>query len=217
MGKLRKMVKSDTMMPKPAHLPARQRLAGPDRRKQMLEVAVALIREEGVGALTLARLAAAAGVTKPVAYQHFETREGLLCALYQQLGQHHERAAGEALAALSSGTTPPEAAAEVVAAAIIDCILENGDSYAAIIAALASSPQGAGTSAALRQSIVTAYAAVLTRAANLTTAEALARALLGAGEGLAQGVRNCEISHTEAITTLSAMLAAGSGLSKLTR
>ncbi|WP_404799983.1 TetR/AcrR family transcriptional regulator [Actinoalloteichus fjordicus] len=34
--------------------------------------------------MTLRRLAERAGVSRPIAYDHFTTREGLLMALYQQ-------------------------------------------------------------------------------------------------------------------------------------
>jgi AcrR family transcriptional regulator len=51
--------------------------------RQLLDVAWQLVREEGTEALTLGRLAERAGVTKPVVYDHFVTRAGLLAALYE--------------------------------------------------------------------------------------------------------------------------------------
>jgi AcrR family transcriptional regulator len=51
---------------------------------QLLDVAWQLVREEGTEGLSLGRLAEQAGVTKPVVYDHFETRTGLLVALYQE-------------------------------------------------------------------------------------------------------------------------------------
>ena len=53
------------------------------RRAQLLETAAVIVRAEGTDALTLARLAEQAGVTKPIAYEHFGTRAGLLIALYR--------------------------------------------------------------------------------------------------------------------------------------
>lgn len=61
----------------------RRRLSRDERQRQLLEVAWRLVREEGTEALTLGRLAEQAGVTKPVVYDHFGTRAGLLAALYQ--------------------------------------------------------------------------------------------------------------------------------------
>lgn len=64
--------------------PPRKRLSREDRRRQLLDMAWQLVREEGTDALSLGRLAEQAGVTKPVVYDHFETRTGLLAALYEE-------------------------------------------------------------------------------------------------------------------------------------
>jgi AcrR family transcriptional regulator len=176
----------------------------------MLTVAAALIRTEGVGALTLARLAIAAGVTKPIAYQHFETREGLLAALYQQLGHHHEQAVATSIAGLPLAETSIEHAAAIIAGAMIDCILENGHSYAAIISALDASPHGAAIGATLRRDIVQAYAKVLQQATGCSQilALGLARALIGAGEALAVAVGEAEMTRNDAVIILTTMLGA---------
>jgi AcrR family transcriptional regulator len=67
------------------------------RREQLLDEALKLVRMEGTGGLTLARLAEAAGVTKPIAYEHFETREGLLMALFTRIDRKTEAAVMSAL------------------------------------------------------------------------------------------------------------------------
>ena len=61
----------------------RRRLSREDRLRQLLDMSWRVIRDEGTDALTLGRLAERAGVTKPVVYDHFGTREGLLTALYR--------------------------------------------------------------------------------------------------------------------------------------
>ena len=58
----------------------RRRLSREERYRQLVETAWQLIGEEGTEALTLGRLAERSGVTKPVVYDHFETRLGLLAA-----------------------------------------------------------------------------------------------------------------------------------------
>ena len=65
----------------------RRRMSREERQRQLLDVAWRLVREEGTEALTLGRLAEQAGVTKPVVYDHFSTRPGLLAALYQPVWQ----------------------------------------------------------------------------------------------------------------------------------
>ena len=61
------------------------RLAKPARREQLLDTALTLVREQGTDGLTLATLAEAAGVSRPIVYDHFGTRPELLLALYRQL------------------------------------------------------------------------------------------------------------------------------------
>jgi AcrR family transcriptional regulator len=61
----------------------KRRMTRDKRHNQLLEVAYAMIRSEGTDALTLARVAERAGVSKPIAYGHFGTRSGLLSALYR--------------------------------------------------------------------------------------------------------------------------------------
>ena len=51
-----------------------RRLSQAERRRQLLDTALVIIREEGADKLTLGRLASRAGVSKPVAYDHFGTR-----------------------------------------------------------------------------------------------------------------------------------------------
>lgn len=60
-----------------------KRLRKEDRRVQLLEVARGIVRQQGTEALTLGYLAERANVTKPIPYDHFGDREGLLMALYR--------------------------------------------------------------------------------------------------------------------------------------
>ena len=64
----------------------RQRLTR-ERRKQLIDVAWHIIRQEGTDALTLGYLATQAGVTKPVVYDHFDSRSGLFATLYREYDQ----------------------------------------------------------------------------------------------------------------------------------
>src|SRR5688500_17488341 len=64
-----------------------KRLSKAERRAQLLDTALDVVRDEGTDALTLARVAERAGVSKPIAYQHFETRGGLLVALYERMDE----------------------------------------------------------------------------------------------------------------------------------
>lgn len=55
-----------------------------ERRAELLDAATAAIREKGADA-TMAELAAAAGITKPILYAHFGDKAGLGAALAQRV------------------------------------------------------------------------------------------------------------------------------------
>src|SRR5690242_6694219 len=55
----------------------RSRLSAADRREQLISVAEGLFAEHGVQPTTVEDVATAAGVTKPLIYEHFGGKEGL--------------------------------------------------------------------------------------------------------------------------------------------
>ena len=59
----------------------RMRLSAPERRSQLLAVAGRLFAEQGYHGLSMEQLADAAGVSKPVLYQHFPSKGSLYRAL----------------------------------------------------------------------------------------------------------------------------------------
>jgi len=59
-------------------------MSGAERRVQLLDTAREIIRGEGVGALTMTRLADAAGVTKPIVYKHFRNSEDVLIEILKE-------------------------------------------------------------------------------------------------------------------------------------
>ena len=59
----------------------RIRLSAPQRRSQLLDVAGRLFAEQGFHGLSMEQLADAAGVSKPVLYQHFPSKRELYLAL----------------------------------------------------------------------------------------------------------------------------------------
>jgi AcrR family transcriptional regulator len=65
----------------------RKRLPPAERRALIVEAAGRLFGEQGYDAARLDDIAAAAGVTKPILYRHFETKEALYLAL---LARHRD-------------------------------------------------------------------------------------------------------------------------------
>jgi len=79
-----------------------------DTRARILDTAWGLVRERGVGAVTLADIAAATGVSRQLLYVHFENRAGLLVAM----ARRHDVRSGFAARAAGAGSLPPVAALE---------------------------------------------------------------------------------------------------------
>ncbi|MDQ8758288.1 TetR/AcrR family transcriptional regulator [Sphingosinicella sp. LHD-64] len=116
----------------------RQRLSRDARQRQLIDTAWRLVREEGTEALTLGRVAGEAGVTKPVVYDHFGTRAGLLASLYREYDSRQKTimdAAIEATPATLAGK------AGAIAATYVDCVLGMGLEIPGVSAALAGSPE----------------------------------------------------------------------------
>jgi AcrR family transcriptional regulator len=174
----------------------RRRLSREERHRQLLDAAWRLVREEGTEALTLGRLAEQAGVTKPVVYDHFGTRGGLLAALYREFDARQTALMDVALQA-----TPPNLPdrASVIAAAYIDCVLLQGREIPGVIAALAGSPELAAIKheceAAFLEKCRIALAPVAGAGA---IAPAGLRAMLGAAEALSDAAASGEITAAAA-------------------
>jgi AcrR family transcriptional regulator len=57
-----------------------------DRRRQLLQTALALFNERGVGGASMRELAQRAGVSVAATYHHFESKQALLRAVFEELG-----------------------------------------------------------------------------------------------------------------------------------
>lgn len=64
----------------------RRRMARADRRAQLVTTAMALFAERGVADVSMDEVAEHAGVTKPVLYDHFGSKDGLLSAVVDHVG-----------------------------------------------------------------------------------------------------------------------------------
>jgi AcrR family transcriptional regulator len=73
------------------------RLSAPARREQLLDVALQVFARSGYHDTSMNDVAEAAGVTKPVLYQHFESKRDLFLALLDAVG-------ARMLGAITAGT-----------------------------------------------------------------------------------------------------------------
>lgn len=178
------------------------RLPKEQRRQQMLETARAILGEEGAEALTLARLAERAGVSKPIAYDHFGSRAGLLIALCDEYNDRQVAAQAGALAA--RGATLADVA-QVFAGSYVTCVLDIGPAMGAAFAALAASEETAAFRQQLRAGYRAQYAKAFGRQVDVPPAEADAiyAGFLGAAEALAGDAAAGRISREAAIAALA--------------
>nr|WP_283937923.1 TetR/AcrR family transcriptional regulator [Sphingomonas caseinilyticus] len=104
----------------------------------MLELARQMVRNEGSEALTLGRLAQRAGVTKPIVYDHFGSRTGLLIELYQAFDARQNE-----LIDVAIGESGPDlgSRAGVLAATYVECVVTQGRELPGVVAALSGSPE----------------------------------------------------------------------------
>jgi AcrR family transcriptional regulator len=75
-----------------------QRLPGPERRRQLLDVAVEIFGVGGYDQASMSDIAAAAGITKPVVYQHFSSKRALFLEVLRECGRRMEEAIDKATA-----------------------------------------------------------------------------------------------------------------------
>ena len=68
--------------------PRQRRMRAPQRRRQILQVAANLLEKKGVDGLRLSTVAEAAGVSKPVVYDHFPDQAALIRALVLDYATH---------------------------------------------------------------------------------------------------------------------------------
>ncbi|MBP2302735.1 TetR/AcrR family transcriptional regulator [Azospirillum picis] len=191
-----------------ARQPVARRLSKAERRRQLLETALVIVREEGADRLTLGRLAERAGVSKPVAYDHFETRSGLLIELYRLIDVERVNAFRDAMAA---GERSREETVRALAAAYIECAAETDGEFHAIGAALAGSEEKAAVFQELLDNCVRMFVSVLQPHSALPPAdlERLCIGLVGAGEALSGAVVRGKCGRADAAATFAATIQGG--------
>ncbi|MDX7985857.1 TetR/AcrR family transcriptional regulator [Xenorhabdus sp. 12] len=191
---------------KQAHSHTRVRLSREERYQQLTDIAWKIIREEGTEALTLGKLAEKASVTKPVVYDHFGTRSGLLAALYTEFDNRQTAIID---AAIQQSEPVLEEKAAVIASSYIHCVLNQGREIPSIIAALAGSPELEKIKREYARIFIEKCEAILmpyTKGGKITAARLLA--MLGAAEVLSYAAVNGDITASQAEIELAAVIIA---------
>lgn len=164
-----------------------------------------IVRESGTDALTLGALAERAGVSKPITYSHFESRSGLMIALYKEIMDQQV----EALAtALEHTPARLEDVARVGAEAYMECTTAVGPEWHAIAAALKGDAQMDAYQQEMIRGHIAFYEEVLTPLSRLPP-EAVRRrcvGLMGAAEALSDEMVRGGCTKEEAANDLAALI-----------
>ena len=104
---------------------AAKRLPADRRREQLLEVALTLFAQRGFNATTMDDIAEAAGVTKPLLYQHFDSKRALYLELVGSVSDTMLEAIGKAVAAAGG----PRQQVEAGFAAYFHLVVTHADGF----------------------------------------------------------------------------------------
>lgn len=104
---------------------AARRLPADQRRQQLVEVALRLFAERGFTATTMDDIAEAAGVTKPLLYQHFGSKRALYLELVDSVAHRLLEAIDEA----TSAAAGPRQQVEGGFAAYFDLVVTHADAF----------------------------------------------------------------------------------------
>lgn len=183
----------------------RKKLSRADRREQLLETADRVIAEAGADALTMGALAEKAGVSKPVVYDHFGSRSGLLIALYRRADQQHMAAIVDAVELASDSLAD---IASIVAAAYMQCSTNAGTQWYAISAALKGDEEMNCVQRTLMDDYLAFYCDLFSPFSTLDAHAHRLRCIgiLGAAEALSENMVRGSVGETEAAETLARMI-----------
>ncbi|MGS0943044.1 TetR/AcrR family transcriptional regulator [Pseudomonas luteola] len=182
-----------------------RRLPKAERRRQLLDTALLIVREEGADRLTLGYLSVRAGVSKPVVYDHFDTRSSLLIELYRCIDIERVNAFRDAM---SLNPRSLEETAQLLASAYIQCAGDTTDEFYAIGAALAGSEEKAAVFQELLDNCVQMFIAVLKPHAAFSSGELerCCTGLVGAGEALSGALVRGRYSKDEVIDAFASLI-----------
>ncbi len=157
------------------------------REQQILDVAGAIFARAGYHSASMDEIADAAGVSKPMLYAYFSSKEGLYLA-------YIKRAGGQLLQRLVSARAPHDSASALLRARItefLSFVEEHGDGWKVLFGEVGPTRPFAENVAAVREQIADAIRRMIEAGAGSwpghppPASDAIAHALVGAGESLA--------------------------------
>jgi AcrR family transcriptional regulator len=104
-------------------------MTGQQRREQLLEIGRRLFAEKGFEGTSVEEIAATAGVSKPVVYEHFGGKEGL----YAVVVDHEIQRLLNALSTALTTETHPRQILEIAALTLLDYIETETDGFRILV------------------------------------------------------------------------------------
>ncbi|WP_033418620.1 TetR/AcrR family transcriptional regulator [Serinicoccus marinus] len=114
-------------------------MTGPQRRQQLIEVGRSLFAERGFEGTSVEQISEAAGVSKPVIYEHFGGKEGLYAVV---VDREIQALLGQITDALTAHEGNARALLEAAAMALLDYIEHSTDGFRILVR---DSPPGQST------------------------------------------------------------------------
>jgi AcrR family transcriptional regulator len=111
------------------------RLKAAQRREQLIDVATKLFAKSGYEATTTAAIAQAAGVTEPILYRHFKSKQELFVAIVRDVSMHTLRQ----WQAMIANVNDPAERLRIIAAAMPEHMRKLSDYYHVLHGALGTS------------------------------------------------------------------------------
>jgi AcrR family transcriptional regulator len=157
------------------------RLPADERRQQLLAVACDLFARSGFHETSMDDIAEAAGVTKPVLYQHFPSKRALYLELLEDTGRRLLDRLGEATARVTSG----RARVEEGFRAYFDFAVGDRSSFRLLFgASIRSDPEFARTVDGILESAADTISTLIDLPTSEHQRRVLAYALVGMGESV---------------------------------
>ena len=107
----------------------RTRMTGIQRREQLIDVGRALFATRGFDTTSVEEIASQAGVTKPVVYEHFGSKEGIYAVIVDREVQQKVNTISQSLVSADH----PRAIVENTALALLDYIDQHTDGFRVLV------------------------------------------------------------------------------------
>ncbi len=157
------------------------RLPAARRRRQLLDTALHVFAQQGFHPTAMNEIAEAAGVTKPVLYQHFDSKRGLYLEVLDDVGGRLE----ETIAKAAAGASGPREQVEAGFGAYFRFVATEEDAFQVLFGGdTRRDPEFARRALATEDSIAGAIAALIqVDGIDADHQALLAHALVGMAEG----------------------------------